>query len=237
MITTDPSLLISDDDLNFRETLEDVFAPRGFRIFLAGDGEEALHIVRTQEVHLALLDMHMPKLTGLETLRLVKQFKAMLPCILMSAHWDDMLMEQARLSHAFLVLSKTIPLRQITGAVWQALEWTYSWRWRRTRSRLTSAACVAGSAARVAESETRYSRTAGAKIRSGAAARSPRRRTTAFRATARRPGAGPVGSKTRSFATCRHWSIASVQRFWCSRTSASMAWLSDSPASTSTIEV
>jgi CheY-like chemotaxis protein len=128
MTTTDPSLLISDDDLSFRETLESVFAPRGFRIFLAGDGEEALHIVRTQEVHLALLDMHMPKLTGLETLRLVKQFKAMLPCILMSAQLDDMLIEQAHSAHAFLVLSKTITLRQITGAVWQALERTYHWR-------------------------------------------------------------------------------------------------------------
>jgi CheY-like chemotaxis protein len=123
-----PSLLISDDDLGYRETLQSVFAPRGFHILLAGDGEEALQIVRTREVHLALLDMHMPKLTGLETLRLVKQFKAMLPCILMSAQWDDGLMEQARLAHAFLVLPKTIPLRQITGAVWQALERTYSWR-------------------------------------------------------------------------------------------------------------
>ena len=130
MITTDPSLLISDDDLNFRETLESVFAPRGFRILLAGDGEEALHIVRTQEVHLALLDMHMPKLTGLETLRLVKQFKAMLPCILMSAHWDELLIEQAHSAHAFLVLPKTVTLRQITGAVWQALERTYHWHER-----------------------------------------------------------------------------------------------------------
>ncbi len=130
MPITDPALLISDDDLSYRETLESVFAPRGFRILLAGDGEEALHIVRTQEVHLALLDMHMPKLTGLETLRQVKQFKAMLPCILMSAQWDDRLMEQARLAHAFLVLPKSIPLRQITGAVWQALERTYSWHVR-----------------------------------------------------------------------------------------------------------
>src|SRR3974390_1271825 len=128
MMTTDPSLLISDDDLNYRETLENVFAPRGFRIFLAGDGEEALNIVRTQEIHLALLDMHMPKLTGLETLRLGKQIKSMLPCLFVSAQWDDGLMEQARLAHAFLVLPKTIPLRQITGAVWQALERTYSWR-------------------------------------------------------------------------------------------------------------
>ncbi len=127
MPITDPALLISDDDLSYRETLESVFAPRGFRILLAGDGEEALHVIRTQEVHLALLDMHMPKLTGLETLRQVKQFKAMLPCILMSAQWDDRLMEQARLAHAFLVLPKSIPLRQITGAVWQALERTYSW--------------------------------------------------------------------------------------------------------------
>ena len=71
--------------------------------------------------------MHMPKLTGLETLRLVKQFKAMLPCILMSAHWDDLLIEQARSAHAFLVLPKTVTLRQITGAVWQALERTYHW--------------------------------------------------------------------------------------------------------------
>ena len=127
MITADPSLLISDDDLSFRETLEDVFAPRGFRILLASDGEEALHIVQTQEVHLALLDMHMPKLTGLETLRRVKQFKAMLPCILLSAQLDDMLIEQALLAHAFLVLPKTVTLRQITGAVWQALERTYHW--------------------------------------------------------------------------------------------------------------
>ena len=127
MITTDPSLLISDDDLNFRETLESVFAPRGFRILLACDGEEALHIVRTQEVHLALLDMHMPKLTGLETLRQVKQFKALLPCILMSAHCDELLIEQARSAHAFLVLSKTVTLRQIIGAVWHALERTYHW--------------------------------------------------------------------------------------------------------------
>jgi CheY-like chemotaxis protein len=127
MITTDPSLLISDDDLNYRETLESVFAPRGFRILLAGDGEEALHIVRTQEVHLALLDMHMPKLTGLETLRRVKQFKAMLPCILMSAQLDELLIEQAHSAHAFLVLSKTNTLRQITWAVWHALERTYHW--------------------------------------------------------------------------------------------------------------
>jgi CheY-like chemotaxis protein len=127
MMVNFPSLLITDDDPDFRQTLQGVFEPQGFRTLLAGDGEEAIHIVRTQEVHLVLLDVHMPKLTGLETLRLVKQFKALLPCILLSAQWDELLLEQARLAQAFSVLSKPVTLRQITGAVRQALERTYAW--------------------------------------------------------------------------------------------------------------
>ena len=65
-----------------RETLCEVLSPQGFRTLLAEDGEQAVRIVRTERVHLVLLDMHMPKLTGLETLRQVKQLKALLPCIL-----------------------------------------------------------------------------------------------------------------------------------------------------------
>ena len=53
-----PSILITDDDRDFRETLGGLFEPRGFRTFLAGDGEEALDIIRREQVHLALFDMH-----------------------------------------------------------------------------------------------------------------------------------------------------------------------------------
>lgn len=123
-----PSLLITDDDLAFRETLQTVFEPQGFRTLTAGDGEEALAIVQTQEVHLVLLDMHMPKLTGLETIRRLKQVRSILPCILMSAHLDDRIMEQAKLVRAFSVLAKPVTRREITGAVRLALERTYNWR-------------------------------------------------------------------------------------------------------------
>jgi CheY-like chemotaxis protein len=123
-----PSLLITDDDAAFRETLQDVFVPQGYRTLLAGDGEQALKIVRTEVVHLVLLDMHMPKLTGLETLRLVKQFKALLPCIILSADLDEVLIEQARRAHAFSVLRKPVSSQLITGVVRQALEVTYHWR-------------------------------------------------------------------------------------------------------------
>jgi len=126
-----PSLLITDDDRAFRETLRGVFVPQGYRTLLAGDGEEALSIVREEEVHLVLLDMHMPKLTGLETLRQVKQFKSILPCILLSAHLDELIIEQARIAQAFSVLSKPITVHQITRIVRQALERTYNWTQKR----------------------------------------------------------------------------------------------------------
>ena len=128
MLFATPTLLITDDDPGFRETLRVIFEPRGFHTLLAGDGEEALEIVHQERIHLVLLDMHMPKLTGLETLRQLKEFRAMLPCILLTAQLDDRIVEQARMAHAYSVLSKTLTLRQITGVVFQALQRTYAWQ-------------------------------------------------------------------------------------------------------------
>ncbi len=123
-----PSLLITDDDRAFRETLSSVLEPLGVRTLLAENGFEALEIVRHETVHLVLLDMHMPRLTGLETMRMVKQLRSILPCILMSARLDEFIIEQARLARAFSILAKPITRRQITAAVSQALERTYNWR-------------------------------------------------------------------------------------------------------------
>ncbi len=116
-----PSLLITDDDTAFRETVAGLFRPRGYRVFLAGDGEEALRIVVREELHLVLLDMHMPRLNGLETLQRLKQFKARVPCILLSACWDAALLEQAQQADAFSVLSKPVSGRVITQTVEMAL--------------------------------------------------------------------------------------------------------------------
>jgi len=127
VIAPTPSLLITDDDRGFRETLRGVFEPQGFRIHLARDGEEALEIVRTHEVHLVLLDMHMPKLTGLETLRRVKQLHAFLPCILLSAEADEQMVKDALLAQAFSVLAKPVTRLTITTTVRTALRTTYNW--------------------------------------------------------------------------------------------------------------
>ena len=130
MIVERPSLLITDDDRDFRETLRGVFEPRGCRTLLAGDGEEALQIVQREKVHLLLLDMHMPRLSGLETIHLLKEFPSPPPCILMSADLDDALAEQARRADAFRVLSKPIRFEVITGVVGDALQRFYNLGWR-----------------------------------------------------------------------------------------------------------
>ena len=68
-----PHLLVTDDDRAFRETLRMGLVARGFEVSVAGDGQEALEIVVSSEVHLVLLDHHMPRLTGLETIRRLRQ--------------------------------------------------------------------------------------------------------------------------------------------------------------------
>jgi CheY-like chemotaxis protein len=122
-----PSLLITDDDRDFRETLRSAFEPQGFRTLLAGDGQEALEIVHREPVHLLLLDMHMPRLSGLETIRRVKQFAEELPCILLSADLDDQLAEEARRARAFSAMAKPVRYAEIRRVVNRALRSAYGW--------------------------------------------------------------------------------------------------------------
>ena len=70
------SILIADDDPRCRETLRDIVEPEGYVALLASSGEEALEIIQGAPVHLALFDMHMNRLTGLETVQLVHQFNS-----------------------------------------------------------------------------------------------------------------------------------------------------------------
>jgi DNA-binding NtrC family response regulator len=122
----DYSILITDDDPGVRESLRDIFIPHGYRTFLAESGEEAIDIVRVHPVHLAVLDMHLPRLSGLETLALVRQVRAALPAILMSGDWNENLMRRALSEHAFCVLEKPVSRHMVVHVVHKALQKFYS---------------------------------------------------------------------------------------------------------------
>jgi CheY-like chemotaxis protein len=126
MIATRPySILITDDDRDSREALRDIVAPEGFRTILAASGEEALDIVHVQPVHLVLVDYRMPRLTGLETIRLMHQENAVLPCILVTAEADAALIRQALMEHVFSVIPKPVSKNVVLYTVVRALGRTY----------------------------------------------------------------------------------------------------------------
>ena len=119
------SILITDDDPAVRETFREIFEPVGYRTLLAESGEEAIDIVQGQDVHIVLMDMHLPKLTGLETMEIVRQIKGLLPTILISADHDDNLLRKALSSHAFCVLAKPVSRNVVIYVVSRAIEKFY----------------------------------------------------------------------------------------------------------------
>lgn len=136
-----PRLLITDDDRDFRETVAGVLADRGFETLQAADGEEALSILCRQEVHLLLLDMQMPRLSGLEMIERLRgagsfwnetaagiQLNVPLPWILISGALDEQTIARARAAAVFSVLPKPLRLPELTGAVAGALAQAYGWR-------------------------------------------------------------------------------------------------------------
>lgn len=120
------SILITDDDPVARETLREIVAPQGYRTLMAESGEEALDLIRDHEVHLALMDMHLPRLSGLETLALVRQMRGGIPAILITADQDDNLLRRALSEHAFCVLAKPVSKHVVIYVVHKALEKYYN---------------------------------------------------------------------------------------------------------------
>jgi CheY-like chemotaxis protein len=120
-----PSILITDDDPLARESLREIFEPVGYRTLLAESGEEAIDIVREHDVHLALMDLHLPRLSGLETITLFRQIKGVLPVILITGEQDDNLLRKALSAQAFCVLAKPVSKHVVIYVVTRALEKYY----------------------------------------------------------------------------------------------------------------
>jgi CheY-like chemotaxis protein len=119
------SIVITDDDQTCRESLREIIEPEGFHTLLASSGEETLDLVQERPVHLLLCDMYMPRLTGLQTLQLVKQYNAVIPCILVSGEVDEHLIRQALLAKAYSVIAKPVNKHVLLYTVVRALARAY----------------------------------------------------------------------------------------------------------------
>lgn len=88
------SLLVADDDADIRNALGDLLERDGYRVLRAACGLEALQLAKGEDLHGLIIDMHMPDLTGLQTLKRLQDEMLRIPSILISAEpWKEMQLE------------------------------------------------------------------------------------------------------------------------------------------------
>jgi CheY-like chemotaxis protein len=119
------SVLVADDDAVNRATVAEILAKQGFDTLTAADGKEAVQVFQACAVHLALFDMHMPRLTGLQALRLLKRIDQHLPAILMTANSSPQLLAEAAGEGIYTVLEKPVHKVSMLASLRQALSLAY----------------------------------------------------------------------------------------------------------------
>ena len=116
-----PNLLISDEDRDLRETLGAMFRRRGMKVTLAADGQQTLEILEDRRPHLLLLDLNMPRRSGLDVVKTLQAESVRLPSILMSAQSDDGWVQEALDAAVFAIQCKPFSIRDIQKIVDRAL--------------------------------------------------------------------------------------------------------------------
>ncbi len=117
-----PAILIVDDEEANRLALERIFSREGFDVRVASDGRGALDILREGEVGVALSDLKMPGMTGLELLRAAKQVAPEVQFILVTAYGSVETAVEAMKEGAHDFVTKPLRREQVVLAVRKALE-------------------------------------------------------------------------------------------------------------------
>jgi CheY-like chemotaxis protein len=124
LLRTSFRLLIADDDRGVREAFRAIFEPY-FELVEATSGDEACEVIESVRIDIALLDMHMPKRTGLEALRMLKRVHADAPGILVTAAATDEIRRDAIEANAYRVLDKPVRKLELISTVEGALRSAY----------------------------------------------------------------------------------------------------------------
>ena len=82
------TVLVCDDEKDIVSALRIYLSSEGYRVLEANNGQQALTVLREEEVHLVLLDVMMPVMDGLTTLTRLREFSNV-PVILLTAKSED----------------------------------------------------------------------------------------------------------------------------------------------------
>ena len=82
------SILVCDDDKEIVDAIEIYLQQEGYNILKAYDGEQALKVLKEQEVHLLIIDVMMPKMDGIRATLKIREDSS-IPIIILSAKSED----------------------------------------------------------------------------------------------------------------------------------------------------
>jgi two-component system, OmpR family, response regulator len=115
-------ILLVDDEPEFVEHLSERLRLRGFRPRVAADGASALDLLRREQFQGVVLDVMMPGIDGLETLREIKKIDASVEVILLTGHArTEAALEGIRLG-AFDYLIKPVDIDELSFRLQDACE-------------------------------------------------------------------------------------------------------------------
>ncbi|MGD9730778.1 MAG: response regulator [Desulfamplus sp.] len=80
------NVLLVDDEEDFLVPLGKRLKKRQLNILMAGNGEKALSIIKESPVDVVVLDMKMPGINGLETLKKIKEINGLIEVIMLTGH-------------------------------------------------------------------------------------------------------------------------------------------------------
>jgi len=115
-------VLVVDDEELYRELLTSRLGRSGYQVSEAGDGEKGLQLAQETGVDVALVDIKMPGIDGIELLKRLKAFDPQLEVVILTGHGDVDTAISAMKLGAFDYLSKPYKLTELDLVVARALE-------------------------------------------------------------------------------------------------------------------
>ena len=116
-----PRLLLVDDDDVMRRSSVRFLARAGFEVVAVGSGAEALALIEDQRIDVAVVDLEMPGMDGIQLMRRLRERQPDLPMGLWSASQRLEELSDEELALAWFVKAKMRPIGELVQAVCQAV--------------------------------------------------------------------------------------------------------------------
>ncbi len=106
-------ILVVDDEPAVCHMLNKFLTKKGYDVYSAFDGEEALSVVKEKRPHIVLLDIKMPKMNGIECLKRIKEIDKEVGVIMITAVKQEETGREAMKLDAFDYITKPLSLKYL----------------------------------------------------------------------------------------------------------------------------